>query len=410
MRLIGKSVLVACVAVFIGTARAEEKPRPVAADVKFTPLFDGKTLDGWKQLGGKAKYEAKDAAIVGASVPNTSNSFLCTKKTYGDFVLEYEFKVDPSLNSGVQIRSNSIKSHKSGRVHGYQVEIDPSKRAWTAGIYDESRRGWLNNLVGNDPARNAFKQNEWNKVRIEAIGDSLKTWLNGVAAADLVDSMTLRGFIGLQVHGVGKRTEPLSVSWRRLQIKDLGDRKWLPLFDGKTLDGWSPTPGGKWEVKDGAIVGTCPKTEQKHGILVSDKKYRDFTIRLKFKAVKGNSGLYFRVDKVKSNVNVNGFQAEIAANDMAVGGLYETGGRGWVVKPDAKLIKKLVKQGEWNQMTVSARGKRIVVHVNNRKTSELKNDRGRTEGHLGLQLHGGQEMHVEYKDIEILSEPIRQAS
>ena len=413
MRLTGKIVFVACVAVFFSAAwmaGAAEKPKPVAADVKFTPLFDGKTLDGWKQLGGKAKYEAKDGAIVGSSVPNTSNSFLCTKKMYGDFVLEYEFKVDPSLNSGVQIRSNSLDSYRSGRVHGYQVEIDPSKRAWTAGLYEEGRRGWLNNLRDNEPARKAFKQNAWNKVRVAAIGDSIKTWLNGVPAADLVDSMTLRGFVGLQVHGVGRRTDSVSVSWRRLQIKDLGHRKWLPLFDGKTLAGWSPTPGGKWEVKDGAIVGVCPKTEMKHGILVSDKKYKDFTIRLKFKAVKGNSGLYFRVAKVKSNVNVNGFQAEIAADDMAVGGLYETGGRGWVTKPDAKLIEKLVKQGEWNQMTVSARGKRIVVHVNNRKTSELKNDPGRTGGHLGLQLHGGQEMHVEYKDIEILSEPTRQAS
>ncbi len=405
MHLIGKSVLVICAAVFIGPATAE-KPKPVAADVKFTQLFDGKTLDGWKQLGGKAKYEVKDGAIVGSSVPNTPNSFLCTKKMYGDFVLEYEFKVDPSLNSGVQIRSNSLESYRSGRVHGYQVEIDPSQRVWTAGIYEESRRGWLNNLKDNEPARKAFKQNEWNKVRVEAIGDSLKTQLNGVAAADLVDSMTLSGFIGLQVHGVGKRTDPVSISWRGLRIKDLGRRKWLPLFDGKTLAGWSPTPGGKWEVKDGVIVGTCPKTESKHGILVSDKKYKDFTIRLKFKALKGNSGLYFRFDKVKSNVNVNGFQAEIAAGDMAVGGLYETGGCGWVTKPDAKSIKKLVKQGQWNQMTVSARGKRIVVHVNNRKTAELKNDTGRTEGHLGMQLHGGQEMHVEYKDIEILSDPI----
>ena len=87
MHLIGKSVLVACVAVFLGTAwmaGAAEKSKPVAADVKFVPLFDGKTLDGWKQLGGKAKYEARDATIVGSSVPNTSNSFLTTKKMYGD--------------------------------------------------------------------------------------------------------------------------------------------------------------------------------------------------------------------------------------------------------------------------------------------------------------------------------------
>jgi len=407
MRSANKSIWVACIVMLLGAAwmaSGAEKAAAPGDDVKFVPLFDGKTLDGWFQRGGKAKYAAENGVLVGSSVPNTSNSFLCTKKTYGDFVLEYEFKVDPSLNSGVQIRSNSLKEYRNFRVHGYQVEIDPSKRAWTAGIYEEGRRGWLNNLVGNDPARKAFKQNEWNKVRVEAVGDSIKTWLNGVPAADLVDSMTLTGFIGLQVHGVGKRTEPLQVRWRNLRIKDLGLRKWVPLFDGKTLDGWTPLPGGKWEVKDGVILGTCAKSERRHGILLSDKKFKDFTIRFKFRAIKGNSGFYFRVDKVKSGVNVNGFQAEVAAGDMAVGGLYETGGRAWVTRPDPKTIKKLVKQGEWNQMTVSAHAKRIVVHVNNRKTAELKNDPGRTEGYLGLQLHGGQDMHVEYKDIEILSE------
>lgn len=190
----------------------------------FVPLFDGKTLEGWKQLGGKAKYQARDGMIVGSSVPNTSNSFLCTEKNYGDFILELEFKVDAGLNSGVQIRSDSLKEYKRGCVHGYQVEIDPSARAWSAGIYDEGRRGWLNDLKDNEPARNAFKQGEWNKFRIEAVGDSIKTWINGVPAADLKDSMTPSGFIGLQVHGVGGRTEPLQVRWRNVRLKDLGKR------------------------------------------------------------------------------------------------------------------------------------------------------------------------------------------
>jgi len=189
----------------------------------FVPLFDGKTLDGFKQLGGKAKYTAEDGMIVGQSVPNTSNSFLCTEKMYGDFILELEFKVDPGLNSGVQIRSNSLPDYRSGRVHGYQVEIDPSSRAWSGGIYDEGRRGWLNNLANNEPARKAFKAGEWNKFRIEAVGDSIKTWLNGVPAADLTDSMTKTGFIGLQVHGVGGREEPLYVRWRNIRLKDLGN-------------------------------------------------------------------------------------------------------------------------------------------------------------------------------------------
>lgn len=209
----------------------------VAADAgdEFRPLFNGKTLDGWGQHGGKAKYEVENGVIVGTSVPATGNSFLCTEKTYGDFELQLEFKVDPPLNSGVQIRSEVFpepreidvngKTRKlpADRVHGYQVEIDPSARAWTGGIYDEARRGWLNNLAENEPARKAFKQNEWNKFRILCQGESIKTWLNGVPAADLKDSLTPRGLIALQVHGVGNDPAKVGkqVRWRNIRIKVL---------------------------------------------------------------------------------------------------------------------------------------------------------------------------------------------
>lgn len=192
-----------------------------AADDGWVDLFDGKTLDGWVQRGGKAVYAAKDGAIVGHSVPNTPNSFLCTKKNYGDFELELEFKVDPALNSGVQIRSESKKSYKNGRVHGYQVEIDPSARSWSGGIYGEGGRNWLYKLDKNPEARKAFKQNEWNKYRIVCQGDSIKTWINGVAAADLKDDKVASGFIALQVHGVGGRKEPLHVRWRNIRLKEL---------------------------------------------------------------------------------------------------------------------------------------------------------------------------------------------
>ncbi len=196
-------------------------PQVFAAEEGFVPLFDGKTLQGWVQRGGKAKYAVVDGMIVGTSVPNTPNSFLCTEKTYGDFILELEFKVDPGLNSGIQIRSESRPEYRKGVVHGYQVEIDPSPRAWTGGIYDESRRGWLFDLKHNEAARKAFKPNQWNHLRIECRGDSIKTWVNGVPAADLKDSMTRRGFIALQVHGVGDRKDPLQVRWRNLRIKEL---------------------------------------------------------------------------------------------------------------------------------------------------------------------------------------------
>jgi len=196
-------------------------------------LLNGRNLDGWTQRGGKAVYVIEDGAVVGRSVPNTANSFLCTSRSYTNFVLELEFKVATNLNSGVQIRSECFeearevmvgtKSFKipAGRVHGYQVEIDPSDRAWTGGLYDESRRGWLNDLKSNEPAQKAFKQGEWNHFRIEANGESLKTWLNGVAAADLKDSVTAAGFIALQVHGVGAKTEPLEIRWQKISIREL---------------------------------------------------------------------------------------------------------------------------------------------------------------------------------------------
>jgi hypothetical protein len=196
-------------------------------------LFNGKNLKGWVQYGGRAKYRVEGDQIVGSSVPNTANSFLCTRRHYADFILELEFKVQDGLNSGVQIRSHLFDEDKTlelngktikidaGRVHGYQVEIDPSARAWTGGIYDEGRRGWLYDLKENEPARKAFKHNDWNKFRIECRGASIKTWLNGVPAADLKDSVTPSGFIGLQVHGVGKRTDPLEVRFRNLRIKEL---------------------------------------------------------------------------------------------------------------------------------------------------------------------------------------------
>lgn len=183
-----------------------------------TPIFDGHTLNGWVQRGGRATYAVEDGVIVGTTKPNQPNSFLCTEREYENFTLELDFKVDPALNSGIQIRSESRPDVKDGRVHGYQVEIDPSTRGWTGGVYDEGRRGWLADLSQNESARRAFRQGEWNHLRIEAVGDSIQTWINDVPAAVLEDGMTRRGFIALQVHGVGANAEPLQVRWRNILV------------------------------------------------------------------------------------------------------------------------------------------------------------------------------------------------
>lgn len=190
-------------------------------------------LEGWVSKGGEATYVNEDGVIIGTSVPNTPNTFLCTEETYGDFVLEFEFFGHPNLNSGVMIRGLSKDSYRDGRVHGYQCELEDEAqdRDWSCGIYDEARRGWLQPTKDEggaeaakafgDQGKEAYKNGEWNHIRVECKGDSIKTWLNGAPRADLTDGMTAEGFIGLQVHGVGDKKEPMSVKWRNVRIKPL---------------------------------------------------------------------------------------------------------------------------------------------------------------------------------------------
>ncbi|MCX5672260.1 MAG: DUF1080 domain-containing protein [Planctomycetota bacterium] len=191
-----------------------------AGDRGWVTPGNGKDLEGWEQINGSAKYEVKDGAIVGTSVPNSPNSFLCTKKRYSDFELEFEVKVDKELNSGVQIRSESKPEYQNGRVHGYQVEI--AVGGFSGGIYDEARRGkFLNADKPTEEIRALLKENAWNKYRVVCQGDRIQTWVNGRQVTDLKDDMTRTGFIGLQVHGVGNRTEPLQVQWRNLRLREL---------------------------------------------------------------------------------------------------------------------------------------------------------------------------------------------
>ena len=213
-RLLTKTSLILCAAALLTSLHAR------AAEKEWVSLYNGKNLDGWQQINGKAKYEAKEDCIVGTSVPNSPNSFLCTKKNYADFELEFEVKVHPDLNSGVQIRSESKPEYQNRRVHGYQVEI--AIGGFSGGIYDEARRGkFLNAEKPTDEIKALLKKDQWNKYRIRCQGDHIETWVNGVKVTDLKDDMTKTGFIGLQVHGVGNKTEPLEVCWRNIRIREL---------------------------------------------------------------------------------------------------------------------------------------------------------------------------------------------
>lgn len=178
---------------------------------------------------------------------------------------------------------------------------------------------------------------------------------------------------------------------------------WRPLWDGKTFAGWHIIGKGQWVIEGGAIRGTNVRAEKEFGHLVTDRVFTNFTVRLKYKAVKGNSGLYFRIEETGFS-GVSGFQAEIDP-DRDAGGLYETNGRAWVAQPTPEQVKSWYKPGEWNEMTVTARGRHLTVTVNGQVSADLPHDPGRTAGKLALQVHGSQDVEVWFKDIEIREEP-----
>lgn len=289
-------------------------------------LTAGGLEEGWRQLGGAAEYSLEDGVVVGTAVIETPNSFLATEKEYGDFALQLEFKIDEGLNAGVQIRSHSDPEYRNGTVHGYQVEIDPSERAWSAGVYDEARRGWLFPLAANPAASDAFRQGGWNHLYIEAIGSEIRTWLNNVPATFLIDEMTPKGFIALQVHSVGPdgggrqvryrnillRTEGLTPSGRKFPyIVDTRQNRlseaeaalgWRLLFDGESTETWRGAhrhdfPSKGWEVRDGELTVLASEPgKPRGGGIVTRETFSAFELQLEFRMTEGaNSGIKYLV-------------------------------------------------------------------------------------------------------------------
>jgi hypothetical protein len=383
-----------------------------AAEPRFVPLFDGKSLQGWEVCNGKASYKVEGGAIVGTTVEGSPNSFLCTTREYGDFELEFEVKVDPALNSGVQIRSHQYPKdttvnfweggkktqhvEKAGRFYGYQVEISTTAEGTSGGVYDEARRGWIDNIASNPEAGKAFKDNEWNRYRIVAVGDSIRTWVNGVPCANLVDPLDLSGYIGLQVHAF-KGDKPAQVRWRDIKIKDLGRHIWKPLWNGSNFDGWRTQGGGQWKVEDGAIHGISLPDDPRIGFLVTDGQFKDVTAQVRFKIVRGNSGFFLRSEKE----TMAGYEVEIDEGKRT-GGFWEVGGRNWVTGPDDNAV---VEASEWNDVVASLHGHKIVFFVNGVKTVDLPDDiKGRMEGNIALQIHGSKRpTEIWFKDVAILT-------
>ncbi len=431
----------------------------LAQKEKWTSLFDGKTLNGWKQLGGQAKYEVKNGEIVGTTVSNTPNSFLCSEKDYGDFVFEVELNVAEGMNSGIQFRSLSKPDYQNGRVHGYQMEVDPSDRAWSGGIYDEARRDWLYIPNINPTGQKAFKRNgQWNKYRVEAIGNVIRTWVNDVPVACLIDNVTDKGFIALQVHSIGKDQQPgQQIRWRNIRIQTGADIKPRPtdqtpvvnltlntlseqekaqgfklLFNGNDFAGWrganqDKMPQHHWKVENGEINVSPSDGSETGNDIVTEQQFGPFELTFEFKLTEGaNSGVKYFVNETFDAGGKSGIGLEFqvlddekhpdakmgAVGNRTLGSLYD-------LIPSYKQDKRFQKKiGEWNQGRVIVYPNNIVQHwLNGFKVVEY--ERGSNiykalvarskyqkfegfgmgqKGHILLQDHGN---NVSFKNIKI---------
>jgi hypothetical protein len=427
---------------------------------QWTSLFDGKTLHGWKQLGGKAKFTVENGEIVGTSAANTLNSFIATEKEYGDFIVELDIKIeDTSNNSGVQTRSHYDPNGNNGKgkVYGRQVELDPSSRKWTGGIYDEGRRDWLYPLSLNPAAQGQFKRNAYNHFRIECIGNEMKTWVNGKAAACVVDTIDNSGFIALQVHATSAGHAGKKVHFKNIRIatknlrpaafekgiyvvnlqpNKLSDYEkesgWKLLFDGKTSEGWrsakaSAFPEKGWKIGDGAltVLSSEGKESANGGDIITDDEYSAFDLSFFFRLTPGaNSGVkYFVTLDEKTQGSAIGLEYQVLDDslhpdakmgrngDRTLASLYD------LIRAE-KQKRFLRPIGAWNWG-------RVVVHPDNRVEHFLNGvkvleyvrgskeyrdlvaiskykiwpDFGEAkEGHILLQDHGNE---VSYRSIKI---------
>ena len=333
--------------------------------------------------------------------------------------MEFEVFADPSINSGVQFRSNSFKGYDNGRVHGYQFEIDPGDRGFSGGIYDEGRRGWLYPLTLNSKGRKAFKNGTWNSCRVEAIGNLIRTWINGIQFSNLVDDLTASGFIGLQVHGIGnnKAQAGKKIKWRNIRIKtdDLEKESWASdpqvretsylvnqitdnekrngwylLWDGKTTNGWKGAkiahfPKSGWKVKDGVltILATNGGESTGPGDIITEDVFSSFELELEFKITEGaNSGIKYFVDSELNKGAGSAIGCEFQILDdlnhpdakdgvngnRTVGSLYD------LITAENLSVPERDKQfkgiDRWNKARIVVKGDKVEHWLNNEKVVE----------------------------------------
>ncbi|MEN8120680.1 MAG: DUF1080 domain-containing protein [Bacteroidota bacterium] len=373
-------------------------------------LFDGKTTSGWRNYGKKtiSGWKVIDGILHNSGSGSDHGGDIVTIDEYEDFEIYFEWKIAKESNSGVFFHVNESAGaaiYYSGPE--YQLLDDVG---WPSKLKGAQYSGA--NYDMNGPINAKVKPlNEFNASRIIVKDTHVEHWLNDVKVVEYelwsdewkknVQSskwkdhpkygIFKKGSIGLQDHGG-------LTMFRNIKIKDLTDYG-KSIFNGKNLDGWKIHGTEKWYVENGELI--CESgPDKKYGYLATTNKYKDFILRLKFKQeADGNSGVFFRSSI--EGTKIAGWQVEVAPKDHDTGGIYESYGRGWLYKiPENK--ENILKENEWNDMTIKVQGNRVMVWLNNELMTDLKDDKiGEANGVVALQIHDGGGIKVRWKDIFI---------
>lgn len=394
---IARTFAVLIIALFVcNAARAAE------GDVQ---LFNGKDLTGWSAHFNDPNpkihdvWSVKEGGILHCK--GQPIGYIYTDKDYTSYKLKLEWRgVGKPGNSGVLLRvqephkvwPKSIEAQLQSRNAGDIWNIDQFPMT----VAEDRTEGRHTKKI-HETNEKPVEGGEWNTYEITLDGPNLELKVNGLVQNRATNCQIIPGKIALQSEGA-------EIEFRNIVLTPLPDegvaeslKKNAARLEG--LEGWHVLGKGNWTYKDAVIEGSQPEATKTYTHIVSDKSYKNFKAKLQFKAIKGNSGFYFRVQPADES-RIMGIQAEIDEKSN-VGGLYESYGRNWLSLPDEETVAKYFKPGEWNEMTVEGHGPHVVVHVNGQKAGEIDDPSIRMEGPFALQIHGGQDAHVMFKNLQI---------
>ncbi|MBZ4675056.1 MAG: 3-keto-disaccharide hydrolase [Bacteroidota bacterium] len=380
-------------------------------------LFDGKTLDGWRDYNGDsltAPWIVEDGCIRAKGSGSDASGYIVTDTVYENFELVWDWKIAEGGNSGMLYHVVENPKFKVPYVTGpeYQLIDDFG--------FPEPLEDWQKTAADYamhvpDTSKTIIKPaGEWNTSKIVFDNGHVEHWLNGEKVVEFEAwtddwfekknsgkwkdapeyGLARKGVICLQDHG--------SAAWfRNIKIKELPRKtKEVDLFNGVDLKGWEIYGTEKWYVDNGLLVCESGPDKQ-YGYLATREYYDDFDLTVDFKQLaNGNSGVFFR-SFIEPGAIINGWQVEVAPKGMDTGGIYESYGRGWLVQiPDEK--ENILKPGDWNTLRILVKGDNVKTWLNGEQMVDLSDPKiGKAQGRIALQIHDGGGIKVQWKNLKL---------